>query len=124
MFILEEESDNSHKRKAFQEFAESDYLGSCSEQNSKHSLERFPEPHESFRVAFEPKCYQRNSRKSFRRDGAAEEADVFQQRLSLFACKIFRWFEVRRANDDEENENHIRNFLTTFCHLKNTISVL
>jgi hypothetical protein len=79
MFVLKEEPDNSHQREASEEFAESYYLGSRSEQNSKHSLERFPQSLESLRVAFESKFHQRNSRKSFRRDGAAEEADAVQQ---------------------------------------------
>lgn len=76
MFVPKEESDNSRQRKAFSEFAESYYLGSRSEQNSKHLLERFPQSHESFRIASEPKFPQRNSRKSLRRDGAVEEADA------------------------------------------------
>jgi hypothetical protein len=76
MFILEKESDNLRQREAFSEFAESYYLGSCSEQNSKHFLERFPKSRKSFRIAFESKFPQRNSRKSLRGDGAVAEADA------------------------------------------------
>lgn len=79
MLVPEKESDNSRQREAFWEFAESYYLGSGSEQNSKHSLERFSQPYESFRIAFEPKLPQRNSREHFRGDGAAEKADDVQQ---------------------------------------------
>lgn len=78
MLISQKESDNSRQRETFSEFAESYYRGSRSEQNSKHSLERFSESHESFRIAFEPKLPQRNSRKSLHRNGSAEEADAVQ----------------------------------------------
>lgn len=66
MFIPEEEFHNSHKREAFGEFAESHYLGSGSKQNPEHSVERFPQSHESLRDASESEFFKGNSRKSLR----------------------------------------------------------
>lgn len=61
MLVYEEKSPKSHKRKSFEEFEESYYSGSNSEQNSKYSSKCSPQSNESIRIAFESKLFDRDS---------------------------------------------------------------